>query len=68
MAPLNSSGWNGSKEGDLPSDHPHAKASAVLSLIRWSARALVATVKTELAPEGLRWTLQMPASEARAPA
>jgi two-component system CheB/CheR fusion protein len=30
-------------------------------------RALNATVKTDLAPEGLRSTLQMPASEARAP-
>ena len=28
-------------------------------------RALNATVKTDFAPEGLRWTLQMPASEAR---
>ena len=28
-------------------------------------RALNATVKTHFAPEGLRWTLQMPASEAR---
>jgi two-component system, chemotaxis family, CheB/CheR fusion protein len=30
-------------------------------------RALDATVETELAPEGLRWTLQMPASDVRAP-
>jgi two-component system CheB/CheR fusion protein len=28
-------------------------------------RALNATVKTDFAPEGLRWTLQMPGSEAR---
>jgi two-component system CheB/CheR fusion protein len=28
-------------------------------------RALNATVQTDFAPEGLRWTLQMPASEAR---
>jgi two-component system CheB/CheR fusion protein len=31
-------------------------------------RALNATVETDLASEGLRWRLQMPASEARAPA
>jgi two-component system, chemotaxis family, CheB/CheR fusion protein len=31
-------------------------------------RALNATVDTDLASEGLRWRLQMPASEARAPA
>ena len=31
-------------------------------------RALDATVETELAPEGLRWTLQMPANDVRAPA
>jgi two-component system CheB/CheR fusion protein len=30
-------------------------------------RALNATVKTDMAPDGLRWTLQMPASEARGP-
>jgi two-component system CheB/CheR fusion protein len=28
-------------------------------------RALNATVKTDLTPEGLRWTLRMPGSEAR---
>jgi two-component system CheB/CheR fusion protein len=28
-------------------------------------RALNATVKTDFAPEGLRWTLQMPGGEAR---
>jgi len=31
-------------------------------------RALNATVATDLAPEGLRWTLQMPASDVRASA
>jgi two-component system CheB/CheR fusion protein len=31
-------------------------------------RALNATVETDLASEGLRWRLQMLASEARAPA
>jgi two-component system CheB/CheR fusion protein len=49
---------------------PPVKASARKGFGRFVTeqmitRALNATVKTEFASEGLRWTLQMPASEAR---
>jgi two-component system CheB/CheR fusion protein len=52
------------EEGGPPVKPPKRKGFGRFVTDQMVTRALNATVKTDFAPEGLQWTLQMPASEA----